>query len=221
MRLQILRLAQTLSFLVAGTISLYPAIQTQYPLLQDSRQTPTNAPRVRITATFTFPPRQTNTSLPPTVRPSDTEAPPFLSASATPTASINQKIQQSDTPPPTTPTQTLDLATHTPTPEVPGSKQPKNPFNQGSSIMPIVITAIFLVATTILLAVSIFGSAAGLIVALVIPAAALLGGVISSSTGGDFWDGFMLGVIAGSVPPTFTSLITNIFRSLKKKKKRD
>jgi hypothetical protein len=221
MRLQILRLAQTLSFLVAGAISLSPAIQTQYPLLQDSRQTPTNAPRVRITATFTFPPRQTNTSPPPTVRPSDTETSPLQSAAVTPTATINQKIQQSDTPPPTTPTQTLDIATHTPTPEVPGYKQPKNPFNQGSSIMPIVITAVFIVVTTILLTGLTYSSTAGLIVALVIPAAALLGGVISSSTGGDFWDGFMLGVIAGSVPPTFTSIITNIIRSLKKKKKRD
>jgi hypothetical protein len=87
--------------------------------------------------------------------------------------------------------------------------------------MPFFVTAVIIVVTTILLAALTFGSGAALVVATVIPIAAILGGIISSATGGDFLDGFMLGAAIGAVPAAFTSFITNILRLFKGKKKRD
>lgn len=221
-RLQILHLARPLSILLAGTISLYPAIPPQHPFLQDSRYTPTNAPRVRSTTTSTLPPRLTNTSPPPIVHSTDTETPPLQSASATPTATINQEIQPSDTPTPTSLAQTIDIAALTPTPISPGSNQPENPINAKSLPILFGIMGVILGITSTILVVLTFGAgSAGLIAAAVILAGALIGGAISSATGGDFLDGVMLGAILGTIPAAFTSFITNILRLLKKKKKRD
>jgi uncharacterized membrane protein YvlD (DUF360 family) len=80
------------------------------------------------------------------------------------------------------------------------------------------VLGIILAVVTILLTIATFGLAAALIAATVIAAAALIGGVVPSASGGEFWDGFKLGATLGVISTVFTSFITNIRRSPKKKK---
>lgn len=196
---------------IAGLLSLPAVIQVDDPVKQQPRQTPTLPIRILPTATYTRPPRWTDTPVPRIVQPTETHIPP--TASTTPTVTVKLEALPSNTPTPT--------YTATPTPADPAEKLSKDPIDQESIFFAIVVIAVTILITSVVLATVTFGAGAALVILAVIAAGALIGGVISQANGGNFMDGILMGMTVAAIPVLFTSVASNIWRGLKKKKRDD